>query len=144
MRTPIALLAGTALLLPAVVLATPAEAASRANPEITNCSTTKHGVKVRIKVRDEGRAGMNIRVSHFRATGNFEEPRVRATVTGIYREGKAPPPDQNGGQIGGGATAQGGITAYSFRTGPAAYQTDVSTTFKLRNGKRITLSCEVR
>ena len=77
-RTPIALLASAALLLPAAVIAMPAEAATSApTATIKNCSKTKHGVTVRIKLRDNGRF-TRVRVSHPDGDGNFRAPRVRS------------------------------------------------------------------
>ncbi len=144
MRTPIALLAGAALLAPAlVVVASPAEAASRKHPTITNCAMTKHGVKVRIKVRDEGRSGLNVRVSHRDAARNFREPRVTATLTSIYRESKPPPPNPNGGEIGSAVSMDRATPAHSFRTGPRAYITIIGTTFTLRSGKKIRMACQL-
>ncbi len=76
MRTPLALLASTALIVPAAVLGAPAGAGDvRSGAAISNCFKTKHGVTVRIKLRVEDRV-MRVRVSHPRGTGNFEQPRV--------------------------------------------------------------------
>lgn len=77
MKTSVALLASSALLLPTAVLASPAEAASEATTVmIKNCSKTRHGVTVRIKLRKEA-TFTRMRVSHPRGKGNFYEPRVR-------------------------------------------------------------------
>ncbi|WP_344603232.1 hypothetical protein [Sporichthya brevicatena] len=141
MRTPIALLAGAALLAPALLVAQPASAAPKKGATVTNCVMTKHGVKVRIKIRDEGRAGMNVRVSHRDAAGNFREPRVSATQTWIYRESEWVPPDRRGREIGSAATLESAGSAYSFRTGPREYITIIGTTFTLRSGKKIKLAC---
>ena len=140
-KTPLVLLAGTALLFPGAVIASPAAATS--GPAITNCYKTQHGVQVRIRVRDMGQT-MRVRVSHPDGTGNFREPRVRWTETSVSRESKAVPPDANGGEIGSAVSMDRVRNDPSFRTGAAWYRTDVSALFKLTNGKSIRLSCRVR
>jgi hypothetical protein len=65
MRTPLALLVSAALLFPVAVLTAPAEAGT-SDVTITNCAKTRHGVTVRIKIRDEGSRG---RVRNFPPAG---------------------------------------------------------------------------
>lgn len=130
LRTPLALMASTALVLPAALVASPAEAVSLS---ITNCAKTQHGVEVRIKIRDEGSTG-RVRVSHPRGTGNFKEPRVARTTTGVRYTGD-----------GGGVAQLAYGNSPSFRT-DTEYdgKVQVITAFKLRNGKTINLSCTMR
>lgn len=141
MKKSLALLAGSALLFPGAVLASPAEAAS--GPAITSCSRTKHGVTVRIKLRDEG-TFTRVRVSHPQGIGNFKEPAVKWTR-------------QDAGQIGGGesrdrempsirtsavsADDDGRQNSPSFRIPYDGRGTAVYVLFKLRNGKRIDFAC---
>lgn len=132
-KTPLALLASSALLMPAaLVLASPAEAASLS---ITNCAKTQHGVEVRIKIRDEGDTG-RVRVSHPRGKGNFREPRVARTVTGVRYTGDG---------VGGGVAQLAYGNDPSFRTDTKFDgKVQVITAFKLRNGKTINLTCTMR
>lgn len=131
LRTPLALAASSALLLPAAFVASPAEAVSLS---ITNCAKTKYGVEVRIKIRDEGATG-RVRVSHPRGKGNFREPRVARTATLVRYTG----------------VGVGGVQQLTFGNSPS-FRTDteftgkvqVLTAFKLRNGKTINLSCTMR
>lgn len=144
MRTPIALIASTALLLPgAVIGATPAQAASEVTTAtIKNCQKTRHGVTVRIKMRDNGRF-TRIRVSHPKGTGNFKEPRL-VLVTGGTSWYSTPPPGPDGGQIAGGARDRDHRLKPSFRSISVAdgYSTvGVGAKFKLDSGKSIRLSC---
>lgn len=142
-KAPLALLASSALLVPGTVIASSAEATS--GPSITNCYKTRHGVQVRIKVRDMGRT-MRVRVSHPDGEGNFREPQVRWARTRVVYAGEAPPPDDSGGQIGGGVALSPQHFEPSFRedgSGPWDHIT-VSATFKLKNGKSISLDCDLR
>lgn len=144
MRRSLALLVSPALLLPAAVLSAPAEAATQATTDtVTNCSKSRHGVTVRIKIRDRG-SFSRVRVSHPRGTGNFYEPKVRWTR-------------HDAGQIGGGVsrppaalTASTAVDADdsnqnkpSFRIPFEGPGTGVVVLFKLRNGHRVSLYCGV-
>lgn len=130
LRTPLALAASSALILPGALVAPPAEAVSLS---ITNCAKTKYGVEVRIKIRDEGATG-RVRVSHPRGKGNFREPRVARTSTLVRYTGDG-----------------GGVQQLTYGNDPS-FRTDTSfdgrvqvvTAFKLRNGKTINLTCTMR
>lgn len=143
-KTSLALVAGAALLLPAAVVATPAEASASAaaSPTIKNCAKTKHGVTVRIKLRDNGRF-TRVRVSHPDGKGNFYAPRVVRVDASRGFVGDAPPPNPDGSQLGGGAfRTRSQSVGPSFRAPSATGGSmDVAATFKLRNGKSIRLGC---
>ena len=127
MRTPIALLASTALLVPAAGLAAPAGAGVvQSAAAITNCSKTRHGVTVRIKLRVEDRV-MRVRVSHPRGTGNFQEPRVARVRLVASR--MSPTFRSRGTQF-------GDSPVYRLRHANA-----VDVKFTLRDGGSIGLSC---
>ena len=127
MRTPIALLASTALIVPAAVLAAPAGAGDvGSDAAISNCSKTRHGVTVRIKLRVEDRF-MRVRVSHPRGTGNFKQPRVE--LVRLIAFGLSPTSRTRG-------TPYGDSPAYRLRNANA-----VDVKFTLRNGRSIGLSC---
>ena len=127
MRTPIALLASTVLLIPAAMLATPAGAGdARSSAAITNCSKTKHGVTVRIKLRVEDRF-MRVRVSHPRGTGNFKQPRVERVR---LVASQVSPIDRTRG------TRYRDSPVYRLRNANA-----VDVKFTLRNDRTIGLSC---
>lgn len=127
MRTSIALLASTALIVPAAVLAAPAGAGSaQSGAAITNCSKTKHGVTARIKLRVEDRF-MRVRVSHPRGTGNFKQPRVERVRLVAFQ---VSPLDRTRG------TRYGDSPVYRLRKANA-----VDVKFILRNGRTIGLSC---
>lgn len=127
MRTPIALLASTALIVPAAVLAAPAGAGDvQSDAAISNCSTTRHGVTVRIKLRMEDRF-MRVRVSHPRGTGNFTQRRVERVRLTAFR---VSPIDRTRG------TQYGDSPVYRLRKANA-----VDVKFALRNGRSISLSC---
>lgn len=127
-KTPVALLASSALVVPAITLvATPAEA-NHIGYRITDCWTKQYGETVRIRIRDEGTTG-RIRVSHHRATSIFENHDVeRVSVTVRYR--------------GDGASRFHG-NDHSFRTSTPR-GTQVLATFKLLNGKKIETFCNMR
>lgn len=127
MRTPLALLASTALIVPAAVLGAPAGAGDvRSGAAISNCFKTKHGVTVRIKLRVEDRV-MRVRVSHPRGTGNFEQPRVaRVRLTAS----QVSPNSISRGKV------FGDSPVYRLRNANA-----VDVRFSLKNGRRIGLSC---
>lgn len=130
LRTPLALAASTALILPAALVASPAEAVSLS---ITNCAKTQHGVEVRIKIRDEGDTG-RVRLSHPRGKGNFREPAVRKIASAVRYAGPS-----------------GGVGLFSHHNDPS-YRTrtpnegsvTVLATFLLRNGKKISMTCTMR
>ena len=127
MRTSIALLASTALVVPAAVLAAPAGAGDvRSEAAIVNCSKTAHGVTVRIKLRVEDEF-MRVRVSHPRGTGNFLNRRVeRVRLTAFEASSMT---------ITRGARF-GDRPVYRLRNANA-----VDVRFFLRNDRRINVSC---
>jgi hypothetical protein len=146
MRRSLALFAGSALLVPTALLAAPAEAATAATQDtIQNCSKTRHGVTVRIKMRDNGDF-TRVRVSHPRGSGNFYAPKVRRVEGAIAWTGDTPPPSSDGGQLGGGASIERVHTlSPSFRAPTATGATvSLSARFILRSGKSIPLSCTLR
>ena len=111
---------------------------------ITNCSKTRHGVTVRIMIRDEGSRGL-VRVSHPRGDGKFRESRVRSVFASMVWGGDAPPPGPDGSQLGGGVSRQPYGDRASFRTSTRDLGTTTAyVAFKLRNGKSVGLSCEMR
>lgn len=127
LRTPVVLLASTALVLPAAVLAAPVEAASEATTaKIANCSKTKHGVTTRIKLRVEGRY-MRVRVSHPRGTGNFKNRQVKRVV--LIASQVSPISISRGKRF-------GDKPVYRLRNFNA-----VSVKFTLRNGHSTGVSC---
>lgn len=133
-KTPLALLASSALILPTAVLAAPAEA-THVGYTVTNCYKTQHGVDVRIRIRDEGDTG-RVRLSHPLGRGGFLEPRVARIVSGVKHTGPG---------VGGGASvdAYGNRPSYRTNTGLPG-KTEVIATFFLRNGKKINMSCTMR
>lgn len=133
-KTPIALLASSALLIPGAMLASSAEAGA-SGVTITNCAKTKHGVTVRIKIRDEGDTG-RVRLSHPRGTGNFHEPRVKRIVSGVRHVG---PGDAGGASV----DAHGNDPSYRTDTGRVG-ETQILATFYLRNGRAINMVCTMR
>lgn len=145
------LLAGVALVVPTAVLTAPTEAATEAATEatteatsakVTNCSKTRHGVTVRIKIRDEGRFA-RVQVSHPRGKGNFREPRLRWVKVAVSHVG-APSFDEDGTGLGGGASmTRARDRGPSFRT-TMAHTTSIHGTFKLRTGPAIHLECQAR
>lgn len=153
MRRSLALFAGSALLVPTTLLtapagataATPAATSATAQDTIQNCSKKRHGVTVRIKMRDNGDFS-RIRISHPRGSGNFHAPKVRRVQGAIAWTGDTPPPSSDGGQVGGGASIERTHTlSPSFRA-PSATGATVSLVarFILRSGKSIPLTCTLR
>lgn len=128
MRThTIALLASTALLLPAAAFTLPTEGASAATSVgIANCSETKHGVTTRIKLRVEG-SRMRVRVSHPRGTGNFENRHVKRVVLIAFRSG--PVSRSRGVRL-------GDAPVYRLR-----HLNAVDVKFVLRSGRHTWVSC---
>jgi hypothetical protein len=136
--TPLALLASSALVFPAVALAAPAQAGDVGTTDtIKNCSKTRYGVTVRIKLRDNGDF-TRVRVSHPRGEGNFYAPRVVRVAGGAFGAGEA---TENLG---------GGVWRDKRRSLPPSFRTEstsvystvgVGAAFTLRNGKSIRLTC---
>lgn len=128
-KTPIALLASSALLIPTTALfATPAEATHKSY-RITDCWKTVGHETVRIRIRDEGNTG-RVRVSHHRAKTIMKQRDVARVFVSVRRTG-------------GGASFSPHGNDYSFRT-QTFDGTQVLATFKLRNGKRINMTCAMR
>lgn len=140
-KSSLALVAAAALLGPAAVALAPAHAATSAE-RVENCSKSGHGVTVRIKLRDNGQF-TRVRVSHPRGDGNFYAPRVRQVRGATFGGGDAPPPDENGGQIGGGVWRERERSlGPTFRTESSVGGfVGVSAMFKLRSGHSIRLTC---
>lgn len=158
MRRPLALFVGSALLVPTALSAAPAEAQTPARTAartaaqttatqdtIQNCAKTRHGVTVRIKMRDNGEF-TRVRVSHPRGNGNFYAPKVRRVEGAVAWTGDTPPPSSDGGQLGGGAWIERThALSPSFRAPSATGGTvSLSARFVLRSGKSIPLSCTLR
>lgn len=157
----LALLAGTALLLPAAPAGAwgmPDLAASEPEPPgvccasnvpasvvITDCSKTRHGITFRIRIRDEGSHG-RVRVSHPRGEGNFREPRVRLVDSAMVRSGDPAPPNPEGtGEVGAGVSLQPYGDRPSFRTSTRDFGTTTAyVKFRLRNGQAVNMSCTMR
>lgn len=133
-KSPVVLLASAALVAPTAVLAA-APAADAATLSVTNCSKTRYGVEVRIRIRDEGTRGI-VRVSHPRGKWRFENHKVRRVASGVKYTSRLP---------GGGATmdAHGNDPVFRINTGRTG-KTQVISAFKLRNGKTIKLTCTMR
>lgn len=129
MRRTLVVLASSALMFPAAVLASPAEAASEATTTIKNCSKTKYGVTVRIKLRDNGRF-TRVRVSHPRGEGNFREPKV----------GRVDVSSSGGDEWRDRMISVGPSFRLPSASGPGALA-HVSGDFRLTNGHKITLGC---
>ena len=126
-------------------LAVPAEAASAATATavIRSCSKTVDGLTLRVKMRFDNGV-MRVRVSHPDGKGNFRERHVRRTAAVLAFESRPVPPDSNGNEIGSAAWARGYGDQPVYRTrGWSATNTAV-VTFKLVNGKRVTVSCTQR
>lgn len=128
MRTRLALLATTTLLLPTAVLSAPAEAATAAtSAEITNCSKTQYGVTVKIRIRYLGGQLFRVRISHQDGSGVFEEPKVKRTRTTVITDR---------------AADNFKTTAPSFRvTGVPKHELLVVGKFVLKNDQKIHLTC---
>lgn len=128
-KTPVALLASSALLIPTTALfAAPAQA-SHQSYRITDCWKTAAGETVRVRIRDEGDTG-RVRVSHHRAKTVFKNRDVARVFVGVRRTG-------------GGASLSPYGNDHSFRT-QTFDGTQVLATFKLRSGKRIHMTCTMR
>lgn len=133
-KTPIVLLASTALLAPTAALAGASEAAtSGVSITVSNCSKTRYGTTVKIRISDFGKTA-RVRVSHPDGTFRFENDRVRRTASGVKYVGPT------GGVS---LTAKGNRPAFTIIANRPG-KTQVVTTFKLRNGKSIFLSCTMR
>jgi hypothetical protein len=147
MNRSTALLISSALLLPAAALVAPAQAATDASTDtVTNCSKSRHGVTVRIKIRDEG-SFSRVRVSHPRGTGNFYAPKVRWTRhdSGQVGGGVSLPPPSGTSTVRTAADPgdDGNQNKPSFRIPFAGPGTGIAVVFKLRNGHRISMFCGV-
>lgn len=127
-KTPIALLASSALLIPTTALfAAPAEASHRSY-RITDCWKTVDGETVRVRIRDEGDTG-RVRVSHPNGTSVFKDRYVKRVFVGVKRTG-------------GGASLSPYGNKPSFRT-QTFDGTQVLATFAVRNGssQKIHMTC---
>lgn len=118
MKRTFALIASTALLMPAAVLASPATAAEATHTSnVTNCLKTHHGVKVRVKVTML-REYTRVRVSHPGGRGKLRNAKVaRVSSTDGYATHSSP----------------------SWRTKYSPLL--VRTVFTLRTGQQIKLTC---
>jgi hypothetical protein len=144
-RAPIALLAGAALVLPTVMVASPAKAYTDAPSNVLNCQTTKRDVTVRVKLRAEKERGFTrIRVSHPRGTGNFDNPRVRSTSAEWGQIGSAVCRPRRGS-----STVRAASVPYenpvrdraTFRVPAVGDGFSVNVKFTLRDGTHIRLFC---
>ena len=127
--------------------AAPAEAAPAAGTVVVkNCSTTAHGVPLRVKLRFEMRSAsdrndvrlMRVRVSHPDGTGNFHQTRVRSVTTGLIFETESVDP-----RIGGAAFAEnrGNHPVYRKRLDSGMASATALVAFRLANGKRAVINC---
>lgn len=133
MRRTAALLTSTALILPTAAVVAPAEAASQATGDrIVNCSKSKHGTTVRVKMRDNGEF-VRIRISHPHGDGNFDNNRIRRVLGSTYSV------NQNSERI----------RFTKHRTLPPSFRAvsrdivEFSARFELKNGKVIIFGCMV-
>lgn len=146
MRRIHALVVTSALIVPTAALAAPVEAAdATTTATIKNCTKSRHGLAVRIKMRDNGRF-TRIRISHPRGTDDFREPLVHH-VSGLLQWSGTPPPGPDGTAISGAALEPRARMKPSFRSisvsnGYSAVS--VAAKFVLDNGKAIRLSCTLR
>lgn len=140
MKRSLALLASTALLLPAAALAAPAEAAEAVSGEwrylkIKNCSASGHGTTVRARIRIT-KDYTRVRISHPDGRGDFRNTKVKR-VSGVV--------DLDFGT----ANSQDSVRslAASHRL-PTVWDERATVTvllkFTLRNGKSIGLRCQQR
>jgi hypothetical protein len=134
-------------LLAAGMWAAPAQAAPAAGTVVfKNCSTSAHGVPLRVKMRFEMRSAtdpngvrlVRVRVSHPDGTGNFTESRVRSVATTLLFETAAVNP-----QIGGAAFAErrGDHPTYRKRLNSDMASATAFVTFRLVNGQRAAIGC---
>jgi len=144
MRASVALLASAALVLPTGVLAAQAEAAAH-SPNILNCQTTKRGVTVRVKLREEKARGFTrIRLSHPRGTGNFRNHHVRTTSVEWGQIGSAVSRPRRGSssvRTAGNTRDNPVRNRPTFRVPVAGNGFGVNAKFTLRNGTHISLFC---
>lgn len=165
LKTPTALLLTGALLLPAApavaIGVPPIPESPRSSGEsgncdgfgcvgesrvltVTNCSKTRHGVTVRIRIRDNGRYGY-VRVSHPRGTNKFYEPRVRSVKAALGRSGGTVTDPATGNQVGGGGFVNAARpVGPTFRTTQLNSNSVVHVLFRLRSERTISLSCAPR
>lgn len=146
-RTPTLLcVAGTMLV--AGLHAAPAEAATaaRTSTVVKNCSTTAHGVSLRVGMRSNlGSSGdrnyvrdLRVRVSHPDGSGKFAKSRVRSVKTNLVFES-----EWVNDQIGSAAWAErrGDRPVYTKRLRQEMGSITAIVTFRLKNGKRAAIAC---
>ena len=133
-------------LLAAGMWAAPAEAAPAGTVVFKNCSTTKHGVPLRVKMRflmasasDTNDVRLvRVRVSHPDGTGNFHETRVASVETGMFFESEVTNP-QLGSAVW--ANRYGDRPVIRQRVNSGMSSIGAHVTFRLVYGKRANLSC---
>jgi hypothetical protein len=134
-------------LLAAGTWAAPAEAAPAAGTVVVkNCSTTKDGVPLRVKMRFQMRSTsdpndvrwVRVRVSHPDGTGNFHETRVQSVATGLFFESQSTNP-QLGSAVW--AVRHGDDPAFRKWVGSATASLSALVTFRLVDGHRAVLNC---
>lgn len=134
-------------LLAAGTWAAPAQAAPAAGTVVVkHCSTTSHGVPLRVKLRFAMSSAsdpndvrlMRVRVSHPDGTGNFRERRVDSVATTLAFETEASDP-----RIGGAAFAErrGDHPVYRKRLNEGLASATAIVVFRLHNGKRGVIGC---
>lgn len=137
MRTPIVLLASGALLLPTAVVAASAEAAdsTATTATIRNCYKTRHGVTVRVRLRDMG-GYTRVRVSHPDGKGSFRNRHVKRVFGGAawYNAGATATTLPRGHKMSPSTRVKNG-------RGPSTVDAYVS--FHLRNGHAIRMFCSL-
>jgi hypothetical protein len=121
-------------------VASPAGADSSTAAVIKNCSKTRHGVTVRIKLRDDGRH-TRIRFSHPDGTGNFYAPKVTRVLASInFWQGDQAAHLAPYRTVGPSVRVH---TAQSNSGDDFLNTVAVHAIFKLRSGKHISLGCHV-
>lgn len=133
-------------LLAAAMWAAPADAAPAGTVVIKNCSTTKHGVPLRVKMRFQMASAsdtndvdlVRVRVSHPDGTGNFRENRVASVDLAVGFESEVTNP-QLGSAVWRERVGNRPVTRKRVDSGMSNISADV--TFRLVNGKRAHLTC---
>jgi hypothetical protein len=133
-------------LLAAGMWVAPAEAAPAGPVVIRSCSTTSHGVKLRVKMRFEMKSAsdpdrvrlLRVRVSHPDGTGAFKNPRVRSVTAGLFFESPSSDP-----RLGSAVWAERGRNRPVYRT---VQNRDVANataivSFRLPHGNHAVVRC---
>lgn len=145
-RTPKVLIAVGAMLA-AGLQAAPAEAAPAVSTAvIKDCSTTRHGVPLKVRVRanmahngDQNYVrDLLVRVSHPDGVGKFRSGRVRSVAATLLFESESVN-DRIGSAVW--AERRGDRPAYTKRLRTEMGSITAIVRFRLKNGKRATVGC---